>query len=259
MMTSAASGTISERTVFNERLTPNKNVLSFDCGLKNLAYCLVEDVNTSEKEFAVRLWETLSLKGETLRDCVVSLHHELNSRKWMLHADHIAIEAQVSSNSQMKMISHVLQMYFLCNRNSSDTPSIHFISPKSKFKCTNVPEPPGLVAGHGKNKKIAIEMAKKMLLADKDKNGLAYLLSHKKQDDLADSYLQGNYFLRTLRRKVCKNVLKHLELQINEEIEEQPNQTLLFKADDFVLPTAFDIEGGEDSVKKSSLFRRQMV
>lgn len=245
---------ISEKSVFSERLTPGKNVLSFDCGLKNLAYCLVEYVCTPEKEFAVRLWETFSLKGETLRDCVVSLHNELSAREWMLHVDHVAIEAQVSSNGQMKMISHVLQMFFLCKR-LSEAPSIHFISPKSKFKCTNVPEPPGLSAGHGKNKRIAIDMAKKMLTENKDKHGLAYLLSHKKQDDLADSYLQGSYFLRAIRGKVSNRVLKHLELTVHEEIDEPPSSAV-FKAEDFVLPSIFDIDAQQ--VNRSDCFRRRL-
>lgn len=237
---------ISAKSVFvGERLTQGKNVLSFDCGLKNLAYCLIEDINSPQKEFSVRLWETFSLKGETLKDYVNCLFQELSSRRWMLYADHVAIEAQVSSNSQMKMISHVLQMYFLCNR-KTNTPTIHFISPKSKFRCTNVPEP-NMSSGHSKNKRIAIEMAKKMLISDKDNLGLTYLLSHKKQDDLADSYLQGNYFLRTLRRKVSKVVLKHLELEINEDIEPESSATAVFRAEDFILPSAFDIHGKDIS------------
>lgn len=247
---------ISERSVFKDRLTTNKNVLSFDCGLKNLAYCLVEDVNTSDKEFAVRLWETFSLKGDTLKDCVTSLHQELKSREWMLHVDHIAIEAQISSNSQMKMISHVLQMYFLCMRPTENL-TTHFISPKSKFKCTNVPEPPGLVAGHNKNKKIAIEMAKKMLASNKDKNGLAYLMSHKKQDDLADSYLQGCYFLRTFRGNLIKKILKHISIDdINEEIEDE-RVVSVFRAEDFVLPSVFNIDG--HGIKSSDCFRRKLL
>lgn len=241
---------ISEKT--EERLTPKRNVLSFDCGLKNLAYCLVEDVNTSEKEVAIRLWETFSLTGDSLKECVVSLFRQLKARPWMLLVDHVAIEAQMSTNSQMKMISHVLQMYFLCNR-GNNKPSIHFISPKSKFTCTNVPEPAGLAYGHNRNKKIAIEMAKKMLYNNHDQNGLNYMLSHKKQDDLADSYLQGSYFLRTLRRNVKSSILKHLD-KLNEEIEPETYSTAVFKADDFVLPSVFNIDG--EDVSQGMCFKR---
>jgi len=244
---------LSTRVDFTERLTPKKNCLSFDCGLKHLAYCLIEDVNDLDKEFSIRLWETFSLHGSTVKDYTQSLFQELALRPWMVHVDHVVIEAQVSSNNQMKVISHILQMYFLCKRNKQ-IPTIHFINPKSKFKVTNVPEPSN-VTGHAKNKKVAVEMAKKLMSKNKDRMSLEYFMSFRKQDDLADSFLQGLYFLRTARDKVSKNLLAHLELNINEDNEENSNVSLLYKAEDFVLAEQFNIDAR--SLSHSFCFKKK--
>jgi hypothetical protein len=244
---------LSTRTDFSQRLTEKKNCLSFDCGLKNLAYCFIEDINDVDKEFSIRMWETFSLRGSTVKDFTQSLYEELSLRAWMTHVDHVVIEAQVSSNNQMKVISHILQMYFLCKRDKNQ-PTIHFISPKSKFKVTNVPDPQGISNGHAKNKKIAVEMAKKVLMENKDKRSLEYLFTFRKQDDLADSFLQGLYFLRTLRSRVSKKLVGILEMDINEEVEE--SIPLLYKAEDCVLAEE-DFNIDSRSLSSSYCFRKQ--
>ena len=219
-------GGISGSPTHTGRLTEHVNCLSWDCGLRNLAYCLVEYVDTEKQEFQIRLWENFSLNATDLREAVESLQRELDARPWMLHVDHVAIESQTIDNPAMKVISHSLQMYFLARLNRPQTDSeaeagcrprcqaplkIHFVSPKSKFKVTSVPEPPG-AKGHAKNKKIAILMAKKLLHEQCDKASFEYLMSHRKKDDLSDSLLQGVYILRVIKRKVraSKKIMDYL-------------------------------------------------
>lgn len=226
---------ISGKQVFEkrERLSENLTVLSFDCGMLNFAYCLLEDADDPDREFNIKLWQLFSINSVSASEAVSNLKRELDQRPWMLQVDHVIIEAQVLTNSLMKTISHALQMYFICK---SDVP-VHFISPKNKFKVCKVPEPEN-VTGHAKNKKVAILMADKLLSKQCNRNALEYFHSHKKCDDLADSLLQGVYFLRLLRQKRMTNnkiiaFLKGQKRQVTV-IDEQENikVTTTFKAVD---------------------------
>ena len=262
-----------------ERLTEKVNCLSWDCGTRNLCYCLLEYCNEPDKEFSIRLWENFSLRSETTAEAIFALQQELDARPWMLHADHIVIEAQCNPNTTMKVISHALQMYFATRREAprvttSSTPSgtrimertgrsqsIHFISPKNKFKVANVAEPEG-VTGHAKNKKIAVNMAKKLLGSLNDKSMFEYLLSHKKKDDLSDSFLQGLYFLRLIkqRTKASKKILDHIngvaEVSILEEDPNTDTTPEVYLGDNFVVPK-FNIDHA--SISKSQLFLKKQT
>lgn len=260
-----------------DRLTEKVNCLSWDCGTRNLCYCLLEDCNEPDKEFSIRLWENFSLRSETTAEAIFALQVELDARPWMLHADHIVIEAQCNPNTTMKVISHALQMYFATRRQapkvvtsstssgttiterSGKPQSIHFISPKNKFKVANVPEPGG-VSGHAKNKRIAVNMAKKLLGSLQDKSMFEYLLSHKKKDDLSDSFLQGLYFLRLIRQrtKASKKILDHIhggsEVSIMEEDPNTDTTPEIYLGDNFVVPD-FDI--AHENISKSEVFLKK--
>lgn len=260
-----------------DRLTEKVNCLSWDCGTRNLCYCLLEDCNEPDREFSIRLWENFSLKSETTAEAIFALQQELDSRPWMLHADHIVIEAQCNPNTTMKVISHAIQMYFATRRDgpklvstrSADGTiiqekigiprSIHFISPKNKFKVCNVPDPEG-VSGHAKNKRIAVNMAKKMLSSLQDKSMYDYLMSHRKKDDLSDSFLQGLYFLRLIRQRTraSKKILDHInsaaEVSIIEEDPDVDPTPELYLGENFVVPE-YDIDAS--SVSQSQLFSKK--
>ena len=267
----AAERPLSERPAAEsrpaaERLTERLNVLSWDCGMTNLAYCLLEDQDDPEREHAVRLWENFSLRADGMAEAVASLRRELDARPWMLLADHVVVEAQVAANPQMKIIAHALQMYFLARRAAAGAAAnVHFVCPKSKFKVCNVPDPDG-ARGHAKNKKIAVLMAQKMLA--REKPSLEYLNSHKKKDDLADSYLQAVYFMRTLkaRKRNLSAILAHLApgapatlapgatITIDESDDERPHQRL-YRCEDFALRAEFCIDAA--SVERGTRFARQ--
>lgn len=260
-----------------ERLTESVNCLSWDCGTRNLCYCLLEDCNEPDKEFSIRLWENFSLRSETTAEAIFNLQAELDARPWMLHADHVVIEAQCNPNTTMKVISHAIQMYFAAKRKpvlvqetdaggslvrrsvKPQQQSIHFISPKNKFKVCNVPEPEGC-SGHAKNKKIAVLMAKKLLGQLQDKSMFDYLMSHRKKDDLSDSFLQGLYFLRLIRQrsKASKKILDHIhgksELSIIEEDDGDAPRHEVYQGENFTVPS-FDIDG--NSVSRGVIFEKK--
>lgn len=260
-----------------ERLTKGINCLSWDCGTRNLCYCLLEDCNEADREFSIRLWENFSLKSESTAEAIFNLQQELDARPWMLHADHVVIEAQCNPNTTMKVVSHAIQMYFAAKRKPvkvfeseasgavvrrSEIPrqqSIHFISPKNKFKVCNVPEPDG-VSGHAKNKKIAVLMAKKLLGQLQDKSMFDYLMSHRKKDDLSDSFLQGLYFLRLIRQKskASRRILEHIqgksELSIIEEDDRGVPKHEVYQGENFSVPE-FDIDGS--CISRGEVFEKK--
>lgn len=253
----------------SDRLTERINVLSWDCGMTNLAYCFLEDQDDPEREHVVRMWENFSLRADSMAEAVTSMRRELDARPWMTRVDHVVIEAQVAANPQMKIIAHSLQMYFLTRRASGVSQTVHFVCPKSKFKVCNVPDPDG-ARGHAKNKKIAILMAQKMLT--REKASLEYLNSHRKRDDLADSFLQAVYFMRTLkaRKRNLASVMAHLApgtappasvapggtITINESDDERPHQRL-YRCEDFALRSEFAID--PSSVERGKCFTRQTM
>lgn len=256
-----------ERAPATERLTEHANVLSWDCGMSNLAYCLLEDQDDPEREHAVRLWENFSLRADSMAEAIASLRRELDARPWMLLADNVVIEAQVAANPQMKVIAHALQMYFLARRAPGTPQNVHFVCPKSKFKVCNVPDPEG-ARGHAKNKKIAVLMAQKMLA--REKASLDYLNSHRKKDDLADSYLQAVYFMRTLkaRKRTAASILAHIApgtaaaqdgaaraITIDESDDERPHQRL-YRCEDFALRAEFCIDAA--SVERGTRFAKPL-
>jgi hypothetical protein len=147
----------------------------------------------------------------------------------MMQVDHVCIESQVIRNTQMKVISHVLQAYFATRSthvlspdndeelNSPPPPgsmlqSINFIAPKSKFSVCKVEEPK-LKSRRARNKKVAVLMAIKLLEDNGHQLSLEFLKSKSKQDDLADSFVQGLYFLRYLR--VCKQINNDIKTHIH--------------------------------------------
>lgn len=244
---------LSEKQNFQtrERLSENLTVLSFDCGMINFAYCLLEAVDDPNKEFSIKMWQLFSINSMSASEAVQNLKEQLDGRPWMLQVDHVIIEAQVLSNSLMKTISHALQMYFLCK---SDIP-VHFICAKNKFKVIKVPEPEN-ISGHAKNKKVAILMAEKLLNKQGNHHAFEYFVSHKKRDDLADCLLQAVYFLRLIRQKRLNKdkIINFLtgQKRVITVIDEQENikSSCTFKADNEI----FYVDPG--SVSNATCFKR---
>ena len=197
-------------------------ILSFDVGIKNLAYCILEYPNIIH-------CEVITLENSTYHaKLYVDLIKSLDSRKEiLLNVDTVLIEKQPSFNPKMRIIAGCLQTYFFI-RGVVDSEQkikvIKFYSPKNKLKCYNSNEPLEIPEGGNKysqTKKAGVVICEKLLI-ESNKDFLAFFKGSKKRDDLADSYLQGltyylqlnkmlgnhNKILITQKKRTTKKMLK---------------------------------------------------
>lgn len=153
-------------------------ILSIDCGIKNLALCLIDPLTKK-----IHGWEVSGvppLHADGVFQCMV---RHLNERPWLLGASTVIIEKQPDRNRGMKAIENLLHTYFLVKeKNVTIWDARH-----------KVPD----VAGAGKaryaqRKKTSIERARKFIEGSEH---VKFFDGHKKKDDLADSLLQALSFI----------------------------------------------------------------
>ena len=103
--------------------------------------------------------------------------------------DKIIIENQISPiANRMKSIQGMIAQFFIMN-NKTD---IHFISSANKLKYFLE----GKKTEYGERKKLSVDITKAILSQKEDySQNLSAFIHHKKKDDLADSFLQGLWFL----------------------------------------------------------------
>ena len=217
-------GGASAKDAKETRLTEGINVLSWDCGLTNLCYCLLCE-EPGEKEFRVVMWENLSLNSQTLAQAIQALVRELDSRPFMMDVDYVCIENQVLKNVQMKCMSFAIQCYFLTRASlrarhasiihtlpdgskvckaAAAKPSVHFIKAESKFQVKGdivIPDKIEKLQRRRRNKRAAEFIAETLLRRKGYHVALNFMLSFTKRDDLSDSFLQGLYFLRLQKQR----------------------------------------------------------
>lgn len=220
--------TIKART----RLSENMTVASWDCGIRNLSYCLMEYHGPDkEKEFTILYWEVIDLACSEMSQAIRALNFELERRPWVLHVDYVCIEQQVKKNESMKYLSHVLQMYFVCHASdfkiieNSNTrqmfegrPRNYFVPARTKLTVEQPDEDFEFKGSEKKTKQLAIHLATKILKAYPDPVPLKYLNSFSKKDDLCDSFLQGLVFLRKKNKMAehFSSFAEYLEIEDNK-------------------------------------------
>jgi hypothetical protein len=109
--------------------------------------------------------------------------------------DYVIIENQISPiATRMKTIQGMIVQYFvMANLNVSH---IEFISAANKLKGFEKKENNDTKTKYSDRKKLGIEKCLEMLTKDfKFNEHIDYFNQHKKKDDLADSFLQGIWFL----------------------------------------------------------------
>jgi len=188
-------------------------ILSFDVGIKNLAYCIFNSDTLKIVE-----WDIIDLNVEgfsgkipsglynstakAANDIHITLIKRLDTLPILLEVDYIVIEKQPSFNPKMRIIGGCLQSYFyirgIVDRTICPIKSIEFFSPKHKLKCYTGPElhlESKVKSKYAQTKKMGILIAKKKLEEfDENVTFIEKFETSKKKDDLADCYLQAITF-----------------------------------------------------------------
>ena len=180
-------------------------ILSFDVGIKNLAYCQIDSLTKDILD-----WNVLDCSVPKNGNVIVKLIEELENVSNLLESNTILIEKQPSFNPQMRIISTAIYVYFTLRLNyeNGTKTKIMYYSAKNKLKLCGDTESiqkkqeSTLRGSKGKrksyyyNKKAAIEqtemnLQKKFEVFDFYSKYQSFFKNSKKKDDLADSYLQG--------------------------------------------------------------------
>ena len=107
--------------------------------------------------------------------------------------DYVIIENQIGPLAiRMKTIQGMLVQYFVMS--SVDVKNVEFISAANKLKDCDIKDK----SNYGDRKKLGIAKCLETISTNSNfSSKLDYFNSHKKKDDLADSFLQGLWFLST--------------------------------------------------------------
>jgi hypothetical protein len=147
-----------------------------------------------------------------------NLFSKLDSNKNFLLVDEVLIENQPSiRNPTMKTISMLLYSYFMIKGIFNNViTNVKFISPSNKLKINkNITE----IFLNGNKDKKKYTITKKLgilycsaLITDENKTKL---LTHKKKDDLCDSFLQGFQYIFSPIPEIFVNKLSNIAIELN--------------------------------------------
>ena len=158
-------------------------LLSIDCGIKNLAMCLIEP-----KTKRIQMWDVSGVPPMHADGVFPCLVRHLNSKPWVLDATTVIIEKQPDRNRGMKGVENLLHTYFLVKEKD-------VVIWDARHK---IPD----VAGAGKTmyakrKKASIERARNFIIETSAINSdwVKFFDDHKKKDDLADTVMQALSFI----------------------------------------------------------------
>jgi hypothetical protein len=213
-------------------------ILSFDVGIVNLAYCIIED-------FKIVKWEVISLvNNKDYQELYIDLINNLDSRKDYLldDIDTVLIEKQPSLNPKMRIISGCLQTYFFI-RGVVDClnkiKSIKFYSPKHKLKCYTSSEPLNINASgskYSRTKKMGVAICEKKLIEyNEPEEILTFFNKSKKKDDLADCYLQALTYVLTLNKTIKTSNNPNIKINIKSKLTKKSIKDLFLTFDSLEL------------------------
>ena len=198
-------------------MTKNKRVLSWDVGIINMAYCLLERDETGAVQ--IHAWDMLDLSGRDSNNkkkklptldkirCDLMVQLEGLRRRGILEGvDEVIIENQPAQ--RMKILAGCLYDYFFirgCVDRGTNAVKVSFVSARIKLNdCCKAD-----VATYTLRKKTAVRNCQALVTACP--SYLTLWDRHKKKDDLSDAMLQGYRYLEGQGLKVCEGLVGYTE------------------------------------------------
>lgn len=159
-------------------------ILSIDCGIKNLAMCLIDPTDRK-----IHQWDVSGVPPMHADGVFPCMIRHLNSKPWVLDAKTVIIEKQPDRNRSMKGIENLLHTYFLVKGPERDV-----VIWDARHK---IPDVTGAgKARYAERKKASIERARKFIDAvGPNREWIPFFDAHKKKDDLADTVMQALSFI----------------------------------------------------------------
>jgi hypothetical protein len=157
-------------------------ILSIDCGIKNLAMCLIDPLTKK-----IHQWDVSGVPPKHADGIFPCMVRHLNGKPWVLEATTVLIEKQPDRNRSMKGIENLLHTYFLIKEKD-------VVIWDARHK---IPDHAGAgKAMYAKRKKASIERARAFISGDgPNKDLVKFFDSHSKKDDLADTVMQALSFI----------------------------------------------------------------
>ena len=155
-------------------------LLSIDCGIKNLAMCLIDPLTKK-----IHQWDVSGVPPKHADGIFPCMVRHLNAKPWILEAKTVLIEKQPDRNRAMKGIENLLHTYFLIKEKD-------VVIWDARHK---IPDHAGAgKAMYAKRKKASVERAR-AFIAEGNENWIKFFDEHKKKDDLADTVMQALSFI----------------------------------------------------------------
>jgi hypothetical protein len=165
-------------------------ILSIDCGLKNLAYCVLDFEDTSKPKIVH--WEVYDIQAKSFEDIPVALIRSLDSRKtkWD-QCEIVMIERQPQKNRKMVILQNILHAYFLI-RGTVDLNTVKKVQIVSALhKLGHNGDDIHGKKNYSQRKKMSVIMAQEFLKEHGGSPFVELFAASSKKDDLADSLNQG--------------------------------------------------------------------
>jgi len=161
-------------------------ILSFDVGIKNLAYCIFD--SQSQK---VQYWNIIDITAKKNDNACAHMVNLLDKYSELLECDLVLIEKQPSRNNKMRIVEGLLNAYFvikgITNKESSIEKVIVYSAKHKLGKDTFRGK-----SNYSQRKKLGVFRTEAFLKQYPQTDEFHYMfLNSKKKDDLADSLLQS--------------------------------------------------------------------
>jgi len=161
------------------------SILSFDVGMKNLAFCILKDTHIQE-------WNVSEIKHTTNQSLCEAIVSHLDAWPQLLEVETVLIEKQPSRNNKMRVIEALLNAYFVIKgskNNESKITKVIVYSAKHKLGNNTLK---GKI-NYNERKKLSVSRCKKFLQETiiLNKSFKEVFDKSKKKDDLADTLLQA--------------------------------------------------------------------
>ena len=178
-------------------------ILSFDVGIKNLAYIIFDCDNNN---ITIDKWDIICLVEKNIKcseinliDLGKNIFNIFNETFKDKTFDHIIIENQIGQNAiRMKCVQGMIAQWFIDN----NFDNIKFISSSHKLNyIASIYDLKETIKSldYKNKKKMAILILKSFLNENNIffNNDIVNMFNqHKKKDDLADCFLQGYYYIK---------------------------------------------------------------